>query len=320
MHLASLTVLGEFRPQRLRLATNRLFVTGTGLTAGLLLLTGAMVFALRRWREGPSPRLDDFWFRWKTWAVLIPVILLPIALGAAWTIVAACALCAQCYREYARAVEPQRSVAGAVAIGLGAAMIVFAALLDAPGLLLASLPVTLILLLIAQLAHRPEQYVERVGAMATGFLICWFLLGYIGLDADLGHFRNSLFLVLFIVAVNDIAAYIGGQFIGRHALAPNLSPRKTIEGALAGMSVSVALVVVLGRTAFAVQYSPWGLAAIGAVFAIAGTAGDLIVSAVKRNAGVKDMGSSLPGLGGFLDRFDSMILAAPLMFYLIRYL
>lgn len=121
-----------------------------------------------------------------------------------------------------------------------------------------------------------------------------------------------LLLIIFIW-INDTMAYIVGSLIGRTPFAPSISPKKTIEGTVGGMILAVAAAGVFGYFWGAER---WGLAwphwvALAVIAAIFGTAGDLLESRLKRLAGVKDSGSIMPGHGGFLDRFDSLLVAAP---------
>jgi len=111
-----------------------------------------------------------------------------------------------------------------------------------------------------------------------------------------------------IVAAADIGAYFTGRALGRHKLAPRLSPGKTVEGLVGGL-VSAAAVCAGG--AWLQQQSPWAFAAVGALVGGVSVIGDLTVSAFKRHAGLKDTGRLLPGHGGVMDRVDSLVAAAP---------
>jgi predicted CDP-diglyceride synthetase/phosphatidate cytidylyltransferase len=118
--------------------------------------------------------------------------------------------------------------------------------------------------------------------------------------------------VLLLIEFNDVAQYLWGRSLGRHRLAPRLSPGKTVEGAVGGVMTTLALAWGLKRF--------WGLESsaaliLGGVVAVSGIAGDLAVSALKRSAAVKDAGTLLPGHGGLLDRLDSFLLAGPGAFY-----
>lgn len=120
-------------------------------------------------------------------------------------------------------------------------------------------------------------------------------------------------LLLLCVMLGDAFQYFFGKLFGRHPLAPVLSPKKTWEGLVGGtlIVVGVAAVAAPGLTGL----SRWAGAAVGAVLCPCGLLGDLLISALKRGAGVKDTGSVLPGQGGVLDRCDSLLLSAPLYYY-----
>jgi phosphatidate cytidylyltransferase len=115
-----------------------------------------------------------------------------------------------------------------------------------------------------------------------------------------------------ITWAGDTAAYFAGRAFGRHPLAPHLSPKKTWEGSIAGLVASIAVGVAFRRWLHAPTEILVGMAIVGN---IAGQVGDLLESAYKRSAGVKDSGSMLPGHGGVLDRIDALILAFPVVWY-----
>jgi phosphatidate cytidylyltransferase len=121
---------------------------------------------------------------------------------------------------------------------------------------------------------------------------------------------GGLFAVLFLAAVvwsGDVAAYFGGRRIGGPRLWPRVSPKKTISGAVCGLAASILVGVVAAALA---GTGPTTAAAIAALLGVAGQAGDLLESAVKRRFAVKDSGSLIPGHGGVLDRFDALFAAA----------
>src|SRR5215469_7425396 len=157
------------------------------------------------------------------------------------------------------------------------------------------------------------EVLPAAGISASGLLLVAFPLSFaIRLH---GAGRQGPVLLLFalvIVWVSDTVAYFVGRAAGRHALAPQLSPKKTWEGTVSGF---------LGSLVVALVFAPWvsvstahllGMAALGN---IAGQAGDLLESGYKRSAGSKDSGSLLPGHGGVLDRIDALILAIPVVWY-----
>jgi phosphatidate cytidylyltransferase len=154
----------------------------------------------------------------------------------------------------------------------------------------------------------------------TVFGVVWLgLLGsYLGLVRDAGDGDSLLYTLLFAVWLGDSAALFVGKLIGKHKLAPRVSPGKTVEG-VAGQLAGSALGVAAGRALFFSDLAPvlaWtDVFLLGALLAGASILGDLAESALKRGAGVKDAGGLFPGHGGVLDRIDSLLFAAPVMYY-----
>ncbi|PYT82925.1 MAG: hypothetical protein DMG40_04700 [Acidobacteria bacterium] len=151
------------------------------------------------------------------------------------------------------------------------------------------------------------------GISSSGFMLVAFPLSFAIRLHGLGAQGPALLLfAMVIIWVSDTAAYFVGRAAGKHPMAPQLSPKKTWEGAVAGF---------VGSLAAALVFMPWvnvplvhllGMAALGNV---AGQMGDLLESGYKRSAGIKDSGSLLPGHGGVLDRIDALILAIPVVWY-----
>ncbi|HMP94516.1 MAG TPA: phosphatidate cytidylyltransferase, partial [Phnomibacter sp.] len=121
-------------------------------------------------------------------------------------------------------------------------------------------------------------------------------------------------LIIASIWINDTMAYLVGSFIGKTPLSP-ISPKKTWEGTIGGIVLAVALVSGLGWAIW--QLPPAPLVGISLTAAITGTLGDLFESKLKRRAGVKDSGQILPGHGGFLDRFDSLLFATPAVWLIL---
>src|SRR5438874_5340011 len=126
--------------------------------------------------------------------------------------------------------------------------------------------------------------------------------------------KYLLLYSLVLTWIGDTAAYFVGRAIGRHTFAPHLSPKKSWEGAAASFAGSVLVAIVIAATHL-VNIATIHLVGIAAVANIAGQMGDLLESAYKRSAGVKDSGALLPGHGGVLDRIDALILAIPVVWY-----
>ncbi|MYM87830.1 hypothetical protein GTP91_11635 [Rugamonas sp. FT82W] len=147
---------------------------------------------------------------------------------------------------------------------------------------------------------------------------CRFLPLYDSLPLD-AHARLAwLFYLYVLTALNDVAQFISGTILGRHRIAPGISPNKTWQGLLGGVVATTALSLTLGRylhLAGAAQ-----LAACALLLSLGGFCGDLMFSAAKRALGVKDFSQLIPGHGGILDRVDSLVVTAPLLYFLITHL
>ena len=165
-----------------------------------------------------------------------------------------------------------------------------------------------------------QPYIANVATTLLGMVYCgWFPLHLIFLrDLSCNKYDSGLgFVVLMFTAImmTDIGCYYAGTKKGKHKLAPVISPNKTIEGSIGGMVCAVAGAVLIGLFI----ELPWYISAFaGIICTVFAQIGDLCESLIKRDAGVKDSGTSLPGHGGFLDRTDSFILTIPVMYYFCK--
>jgi phosphatidate cytidylyltransferase len=151
------------------------------------------------------------------------------------------------------------------------------------------------------------------GISSSALLLVAFPLSYaVRLHAMGREGPRHLLFVLVIIWASDTVAYFVGRAVGRHPMAPKLSPNKTWEGAIAGFAGSIAVTFAFANWLTVPFTLLLGAAAIGN---IAGQVGDLLESGYKRSAGVKDSGALLPGHGGILDRIDALILAIPVVWY-----
>lgn len=151
------------------------------------------------------------------------------------------------------------------------------------------------------------------GISSSALLLIAFPLSYAVRVHSYGRIgRYILLFALVITWVGDTAAYFVGRAIGKHPLAPKLSPKKTWEGTFASLAGAVLIAVAALHW---LNFSPIELIGMAVAGNIAGQAGDLLESAYKRSAGVKDSGSLLPGHGGILDRIDALVLAIPVVWY-----
>ena len=175
------------------------------------------------------------------------------------------------------------------------------------------------------LRYGPERLPQTAAATSAGLYIAFpFMCLHLMLFAVPNGYR-WLFPAVFLPLVADTAAYYGGRFLGKHPFFPKLSPKKTREGAVIGILAGVLaalLYFVIFLSGPQEPFHPTGGALAfgivgGLLISLAGEAGDLYASALKRWVGIKDFGHSLPGHGGFLDRFDSVLFSAPMTFFVM---
>jgi phosphatidate cytidylyltransferase len=212
--------------------------------------------------------------------------------------------------ELSHALEPLPFLA---AFGAGALPLLLSIPYGPTGILLgavAALPWSLL-----WLAARPETRTLRA-VLAVLLMSVWVgaPLAHLGIFPDT---RYGVVLILIAVVgpwISDSGAYFAGRFFGRHLLFPSLSPKKTVEGGLGGLLLTVLVVAPVAFTLL--DFGPVKALLIGAVVSVASQCGDLFESALKRILDVKDLGNFLPGHGGVLDRVDSLLFTAPAVYYI----
>lgn len=171
----------------------------------------------------------------------------------------------------------------------------------------------LTILFLVLLISKKNLQLGEMGLTFFGILYIPFLLFHIYfLDKT-----DYIWLVFLIAFGTDTFAYLAGNLFGRHKLCPKLSPKKTIEGSLGGIIGSLVLTIIY---AIYIQINiSWHLILLSITVSIMSQIGDLAASKIKRMAGIKDYGFIMPGHGGVLDRFDSIIIGAPLVYYYVYY-
>ena len=157
---------------------------------------------------------------------------------------------------------------------------------------------------------------EDAMATITGIFYVVYFSFHVVLVAHTGDASILVWLIVLSAFGSDVMAYFSGMAIGRHKLCPKISPKKTIEGAIGGVVGSILICGIFGFY-FANQYFVHCLI-IGGIGAIISQCGDLTASVFKRKMGIKDYGNLIPGHGGILDRFDSVLFTAPAIYYYIQ--
>lgn len=167
-----------------------------------------------------------------------------------------------------------------------------------------------------------ERFLERTAKIQWGLMVCVYCLSHVPalLMLDIPGFEGQngklLFYLVLIVEMSDILQYVFGKTLGRHRIAPTVSPNKTVEGFLGGV---MATSIIGAGLWWATPFSPWQSGVLSLLICLMGFAGGLSMSAIKRDRGVKDFGTAISGHGGFLDRVDSLCFAAPVFFHIVRY-
>jgi phosphatidate cytidylyltransferase len=167
-----------------------------------------------------------------------------------------------------------------------------------------------------------KDFLARNAKIQWGLMVCVYFVSYAPALLSLkipGYERqnaNLLFFLVGVVQISDVLQYVCGKCFGRHPIAPKISPHKTIEGFTGGVVCAVLIGTLLW---WITPFRPWQSALMSLIITLLGFCGGLVMSAIKRDRGVKDYGVTIPGHGGIMDRIDSLCFAAPIFFHLTRY-
>jgi len=264
----------------------------------------------------------ELWLRLGSWLVLLPLMLGPVLAGRVWTIGAVTILGLVCLREFDRATGLFREPIITATVAIGVVMVNFASLDIWYNFFVALWPLSVCVIAVASIpADKPSGYIQRVGLGVLAFMLFGAGLAHLGYMANDPGYRPIVLLLICAVALNDVLAFTFGKLIGGPKLLPHTSPGKTISGAVGAMCGTTLLVATVAHLIFngtRLDQAIW-LILLGATVSVAGQFGDLTLSSIKRDLGIKDMGVVIPGHGGVLDRFNSLLLVAPASYHFIRY-
>ena len=302
--------------------SNDIFLTYVMVIVGLLAVAGLLLGLM----TALGKNVSSVWRTYRGWLVMVPLVLGTILLGRTATIVGVTLLAMFGFKEFARATGLYEDwwLTGLVYLAivvLGVASFVSDPRLDFPGWfgLFITLPayVAAAILLVPILRNRSKGQLQQVALAIVGFLYFGWMFSHLGFLANTNYAYGYILYLVFAVEINDIAAFTCGKLFGKHKLRENISPNKTIEGAIGAIFVSL-LVPWMLWFSFP-HFEPWDLVLVGLIVGIGGQLGDLVISYIKRDIGIKDMGVFIQGHGGILDRVDSMIFVAPIFFHVIRW-
>ncbi len=271
-----------------------------------------------------------------TAAIALPIIIASIVLPAyfpdtVWLFVgiAGFALAAGLFEFYSLTKKLELKADAAIGyLGSAALFIgfVFDAPAKAPDLLIATVGVMIIAVLISQTFRFQKDFTKMltgIGVTMLGVFYVAFLGGFlvatrIGFETPANLSTHLLAFFFLVIFGSDAGAYFAGRALGKHKLAPAISPGKTVEGLIGGIVAAAAFAALATWWFFPELPYKWSIL-LAIVLAIVGVLGDLCESAMKRGSNTKDAASILPGHGGLLDRLDSLLFGAPILYYFARF-
>ena len=305
--------------------------TTTLLFSGVfgVLLLASSIGALLKWRVAqgqPHAVIDNLNARVNAWWVMSVVISLSFAAGKGGVIALFYLISFYALREFMSLAYTRRGDHAAIAVAFYIALPVqyFLIWIDWYGLYSIFIPVYafLVLPILAATGGDTQRFLERTSKVQWGLMISVFCISHVPALMMLqipGFEGRNLLLIVFLLLVvqgSDVLQYIWGKLLGRRKVAPSLSPSKTWGGLLGGVASATALGALLS---WATPFTPWQAALLSLAICVMGFFGGLVMSAMKRDRGVKDWGTMIEGHGGILDRLDSVIFAAPIYFHALRF-
>ena len=292
-----------------------------------VLLVASLVGRTLKYRQHgqPSATIDNLNARIDAWWIMSLVLLLAFLFGRVGTIVLFFLVSFVALREFLALVYSRRSDYGVLVacFYLLLPLQYWFVLTDWYGMFSIFIPVYgfLLLPILASLGGETARFLERTSKIQWAVMISVFCLSHVPALMNLrieGYSTNILLLVFLIgvVQASDVLQYIWGKLLGKRKILPALSPSKTVVGTVGGIASASLLAVALYPLT---PFTPWQAGLIGLLICTMGFLGGLVMSAIKRDRGVKDWGNLIQGHGGMLDRVDSICFAAPVFFHVVRY-
>jgi len=297
-----------------------------GGVIGVLILASIVGFVLERRAGADDATVANLNARIKAWWVMVALIGVAFACGKAGVIVLFAFASFAALREFITLTATRHGdhIALAAAFFVVLPLQYYLIWIEWYGLYSIFVPVYVFLLLpiVAALRGDTTDFIGRVAEVQWGLMISVFCVSHVPALLTLpipGLEGRQLLLIAFLILVvqsSDVLQYVWGKLLGRHKIAPVLSPSKTVEGLIGG----VASATLLGAALWWITpFSPWQAGLMALLINLMGFCGGLVMSAIKRDRGVKDWGHMIEGHGGMLDRLDSVIFAAPIFFHVTRY-
>jgi phosphatidate cytidylyltransferase len=296
------------------------------LVLGVLVVASIAVAALRRAR--PEKDFSELSARVRAWWIMAAVFFAAIVVSNRISLIFFGLLSFWAMKEYVTLLRTRPADHHALVFTFLAIPIqYFWIALNPPwyGMFIIFIPVYMMLALPVRmvLSKETKGFVESASQIQWGMMIFVFglshmayLLTFPTIGSTAANGRTLVLFLVFVVEMSDVLQFIWGKTLGRHKIIPTVSPNKTWEGFIGGIASAMLLSLAIR---FLTPFSMWETLMVSFFITVAGFCGGAVMSAVKRDFGVKDFGSVIPGHGGMLDRVDSLCYAAPLFFHYVRY-
>ena len=295
---------------------------------GILILASVIgeVLRLRLSHDGQNPVIENLNARINAWWVMVILLAIAFIAGKPGVVLLFALSSFAALREFLTLTTHNRadhwSLVACFFVVLPLQF--YFVLTDWYGMYAVFVPVYVFLLLpvLSALRGSTKDFLVRVSETQWALMICVYCVSHVPalLYLQIPGFegRNVILIayLIFVVQLSDVLQYVWGKLIGRTKVAPNLSPSKTWEGLVGGALSATAIGTALY---WMTPFSPWQAAGLCLTLTMMGFFGGLVMSAIKRDRGVKDWGHLIAGHGGFIDRLDSVIFAAPIFFHVTRY-
>jgi len=258
------------------------------------------------------------WTRYLAWFLIAPPLVIPLVWGRVPFLFVTFALSLLCFREYANAVGLWKDQRTMNICYLGILCIYWPIYFFKYGIFQA-MPVYVVALILTIPMHRNEyeNMIQKTCLATLGVLYFGWFFSHLAYLRNLTHGMAYVFFLIVLVEANDACAYLWGSLLGKNKLIPRLSPNKTVEGMIGSILSTIGIAFLMRP--LVPHISTVHLVVLAFCMSVFGMCGDLTISFIKRDLKIKDMGTLIPGHGGLLDRFDSIIFTAPLFFHFVRY-
>lgn len=283
-----------------------------------VIMVAAVVLTIMKIIPKTKAAADKVWVSFSPWFIMAPIVFIVLGLGSKVFVFFLLILSIACVKEFTKATGLYEDWGFIIAIYAGLIGLYTAAFAKWYGLFVV-MPVYAIVVVLMIPARRNDykNMIQRIGLSTIALIYLGWFPAHL---AFLRHHPYGLAYLLFLIIgteLNDVAAYTTGKMFGKNPLVSNISPKKTVEGALGSLIITSLYVY------FAHQWLPgfgtFPLILSVIILWIGGTMGDLVMSCVKRDIGIKDMGTLIPGHGGILDRVDSLLFVSPLFFHMVNH-